>query len=187
MKGPSNGRITLLMLALAAALGLKVFDQPAATPTVAAAAPAADRTTRSPAQAQPEYPPAIRKRDLLEEGGFDLFALPPPPPSPAPAPVQRIAKPPSIRAAQTPPPMMPAHPVPPSTPPPPSFPYQAIGQYEVDGVRIVFLATPRGTVAAVEGQPIDPSWTVTSLRPDSMTVRHIASNFTTALALPTRQ
>ncbi len=73
------------------------------------------------------------------------------------------------------------------TPPAAVFPYQPIGQYEIDGVRTVFLASPAGTLAATVGQAIDPTWTLAGLNADQMTVRHLPTNATSALALPSRQ
>jgi glucose/arabinose dehydrogenase len=142
-------RLAWLLLALVATAALAAFG---------------DGSGTAPAPADPAGSGTLRVRPLLARLAVPAIAADPFNPSPAPA-----AQP---EANATPAPPAAAQP---ARPTPAPLPYRVIGKQLDDAGWTVFLASGEATLIVREGDLLDASHQVASIRPPALVLRHLAS------------
>lgn len=204
MSAPARSRLPLLIVVLAAVVGIRWWDPiehfrgtAAGTGDLAIAqavvrAPAT--STVSPRSTSPLAAPteSSNQRDAFagdlfagtrepQDGpvidAFQVRQPPAPPPPPPPPPAPKVA----AVVALPPPPAPPAPPLD-TGPPPPAL--QVIGTWRDERGLSVFLAGPQGVVMARAGDTLLSQYTVTQVLPQQLLLKHLPSNRDLTLAIP---
>lgn len=189
-----SSRITWLIVAALALMGLRWWTWPASEPAAAAsdvvspALPAearasnAQRRTTGAAPMAPSQDLAAGLREPETAAPRNAFAIRQPPAPPAPPAVRQVV-PPAPKPFVGPPVFVPDPPAPPPPPPPPP-PYQVIGSWHDERGPSVFLAGPRGVVQGRVGDALGGDYRISAITPQQVVLKHLTDPRDATIPVP---